>query len=304
MGNVIDVFFEGIQTGSITFEEAPRNLIAHRTAGGFSLGLPFTVRLKMASSGAPQPLLNGMSGQLLVQTGQGQIHHLGYARCDGFFLGSVPESQSSGQLLWADSLPALAFYEEIRAGKPPQMRIVFHAEVCYLVPYGDQVSPKPVPGRLIRTSPWPVTGTVDMTYPTEVWGQMLRALKVVETVFVQIPLPSDPPSGWENVWREVVSARENFERGGEMGWTACVVAVRRALEAWDAIEPEKMWPDWQRPSEEQREAWAKSDRLVGLRWHLHQAAHLAAHAGPEKWSRQDARLMLSTLSALLALRNP
>jgi len=304
MGNVIDVFFEGVQVGSITFEEAPRNLIAHRTAGGFALGMPFTVRLKMAGSGAPQPLLSDMSGGLFVQAGQGQIHHLGYARCDGYFLGSVPESRSSGHLLWTDSLPALAFYEEIRAGKPPQMRIDLRAEVCYLVPYGDPTSPKPVPGRQIRTSPWHVTGTVDVIYPTEVWGQMLHALKVVDTVFVQVPLPSDPPSGWESVWREVATARDTFERGGETGWTACVVAIRRALEAWDAIEPEKMWPGWQRPSEAQREAWAKSDRLVGLRWHLHQAAHPAAHAGPEKWSRDDARLMLSTLSALLALRNP
>jgi hypothetical protein len=304
MGNVIDVYFEGFQVGSITFEEAPRNLTAHRTAAGFALGLPFTVRLKMKGTGAPQPLLSGMSGELFVQARQGQMHRLGYARCDEYFLGSVPEGQSSGRLLWIEGLPGLAFYEEIRAGNPPEMRITLRAEVCYLVPFGDPAAPMPVPVRQIRTNPWTVMGTVDVRYPTEVWGQMLRALEVLDIVFVQVPLPSDPPSGWESVWREVAHAREAFERGGETGWTACVVAIRRALEAWDALEPERMWPGWQRPSEAQRDAWAKTDRLVGLRWHLHQAAHPAAHTGPEGWSRNDARLMLSTLSALLALRNP
>lgn len=293
MGNVIDVVYQGIGIGSVTFQESPRHFAAQRTAGGFAVDLPMTVRLKMGGSREPQPLLTNISAWLSVQTPEGYIHHIGPAHHDGFFTGAVPESQASGALVWADTLPALAYYEEIRAGKPPQMRIALRAEVCYLEPSNP---------RRVRSEPWPVTGTADVTYPTEVWGQMLRAMKVVDIVFVQVPLQSDPPSGWDTVWREVVHARDSFERGGETGWTACVVAVRRALEAWSQSEPEAMWPGWQMPSPEQRAAWAKGDRLVGLRWHLHQAAHPAAHPGPEKWSREDARLMLSTPSALLALR--
>lgn len=295
MGNVIDVVFQGIVAGSITFPEAPKQLTAQRTAGGFTLALPMTVRLGMESSLAPQPLLSNVSAGLSIEG-----HQIGSARHEGFFLGSVggllPTSREpNGTLVWADTLAALAQYEELRAGKLPQIRIDLHAEVCYLLPFN---------GRLVRSEPGRVVGAADVTYPTEVWSNMLRELGLVDYVFVQIPLTSDPPNGWESVWREVMHAREAFERGGETGWTACVVAGRRALEAWSSIEPETMWPGWHLPSPEQRATWAKSDRLMGLRWHLHQAAHPAAHVGPETWSREDARLMLSTLSALLTLRDP
>jgi hypothetical protein len=271
MSNVVSVAFQGQDIGSVTFELSPRYFNAQRTAAGFALWLPFTVRLKMAATGAPAPLLSNISAWLRMQTPEGVVHHLGYARCDISFLGSVPESATSGELLWADSLAALAFYEEIRDGKPPHMLIDFRADVCNLMPMDPR---SPVPGRQIRSSPWPVVSTVDVTYPTEVWGQMLRQLKVLDIVFVQIPLPSNPPTGWDVVWR--------------------------ALEAWNKIEPEKPWP----PTKEEREALAKTERFDRLRWSLHQAAHPAAHASQETWSREDAQLMLSTLSALLRQRNP
>jgi len=53
-----------------------------------------------------------------------------------------------------------------------------------------------------------------------------------------------------------------------------------------------------------RESRTKKQRLNALRWHLMQAAHLGPHTGAEEWSRDDALLMLSVLSALLAERKP
>lgn len=304
MSNVVEVVFEGRQIGAITFEEAPRHLTASRTAGGFVLGLPISVRLKMEASRAPQPLLGNLSARLSIQTSEGYTYLLGVARCDGYFLGAVPEANSAGELFWMDALPALAYYEEIRAGGLAQMRFEVGGEVCYLWPTEHRTPSNSPYGRYVRSHPWRVQGVATATYPTEVWAQMLRGLQIVDHVFVQVPIPGRPPTGWEDVWRELALARDAFERGGETGWTACAVSVRRALEAWRDVEPERMWPGWQEPTREEREAWAKGDRLVGLRWHLHQAAHPAAHTGPEKWSREDARLMLSTLSALLAVRRP
>ena len=300
MPNMIEVVFQGMQIGSITFEQAPRHLNAERTAAGFALGLPFTVRLKMNGSAAPQPLLTDMSARLVLQTAEGFIHPLGYAWCDSYFLGSVPEGESSGELLWTDTLPALTYYEDVRNGKPPQVKIHLSAEVCYLVQTAAKTSPTPVPGRQLRTSPWTVKGTIDVTYPTEVWSQMLRQLKALEIVFVQIPLRSEPPTGWDAVWREVVQARNAFQQGGDIGLNASVVAARRALEAWDKIEPENTWPQ----TSEERKALTKNGRLQRLRWSLHQAAHPAAHVGDEAWTREDAQLILATLCALLRLRNP
>jgi hypothetical protein len=83
-----------------------------------------------------------------------------------------------------------------------------------------------------------------------------------------------------------------------------VTAVRLALEKWQGIEKEQMGPGWSSPSQADRRARTKKARLDNLRWHLLQIAHLGAHTGSEEWSREDALLMISTLSALLAERNP
>ena len=77
------------------------------------------------------------------------------------------------------------------------------------------------------------------------------------------------------------------------------VAVRRALEAWQKIEPEKQWP----PTREEREVLSKKERLACLRWSLHQAAHPAAHTGEDEWFKADAQFMLVTLCGLLAARS-
>jgi hypothetical protein len=76
------------------------------------------------------------------------------------------------------------------------------------------------------------------------------------------------------------------------------VKVRHALELWNGLEPERKLLAGQDVKGRTRE-----ERLDGLRWHLHQCAHLAAHPGGG-WSRDEALLMLSTLSAMLALRRP
>lgn len=81
------------------------------------------------------------------------------------------------------------------------------------------------------------------------------------------------------------------------GWSHCVVEVRHALDQWNKIEPVKMLP-----ADQPRKEWAKKDRLDGLRRQLRECTHPAAHG--ESWSRDEALLMLSTLSALLAVRNP
>ena len=45
------------------------------------------------------------------------------------------------------------------------------------------------------------------------------------------------PSGWEEVWRALLEARNAFEQGGETGWSHCVVQVGHALNQWNKIEP-------------------------------------------------------------------
>jgi hypothetical protein len=69
-------------------------------------------------------------------------------------------------------------------------------------------------------------------------------------------------------------------------------------------EREDIGPGWKNPEKADRESRTARQRLDAIRWHLREFAHLAAHSGAEHWSREDAVLLLSSVSALLALRRP
>jgi hypothetical protein len=160
---------------------------------------------------------------------------------------------------------------------------------------------------MLRTVPErfrPNAGNITVTYPKEVWVMMLRVLGVAENVLVEVPLPGSPSPDWDGVWKGLIDARSAFEQGGSTGWKACVTGVRLALERWQKIEKEQMGAGWVKPNQNDLQARTKKERFDNLRWHLIQAAHLGPHTGAEEWTRDEALLMLSTLSALLAERKP
>ncbi len=293
MEHVISVLFQRNGVGTITFDPSPKELKAHRTAGGFAVEFPMTLRLGMNRSQLPQPqpLLSNISATLFLGTDR-----IGEARCEGhLFFGSqggdgADVSGASASLVWTDVITALPSLEQLRGERPLQLTIELRAELCYLLPSS---------GPRVRSEPCSVYGTAHVTYATQVWATMLRNLGVVDYVFAQVPLPSDPPAGWDGVWRELSRARDARDVGGDAGWSGCVVAVRRALEAWQKIEPEKQWPT----TREERETLTKKERLACLRWSLHQAAHPAAHTGEDEWFKADAQFMLVTLCGLLAARS-
>src|SRR5439155_15691305 len=170
--------------------------------------------------------------------------------------------------------------------------------LCYLVP---QSLPG---GRTWRTEPFPVHGEVEVSYPTEVWIKMLRALNASYPVLLEVPLPSSPPTPWDGVWGAIAEGTTAVERGGETGWKGCISAVRLALDRWREIEAEDMGPGWARPNGDDLRKRTTKQRLDNIRWHLREYTHLAPHSGAEEFARDDALLMLSTLSALLVVRKP
>ncbi len=123
-------------------------------------------------------------------------------------------------------------------------------------------------------------------------------------MLIEVPLPSSPPTPWDAVWKAVIEATTAFETGGETGWKGCANAVRLALDEWRKIEREDMGPGWTPPSREDLEKRSTRERIDNIRWNLRHYANLAPHTGAEQWSRDDAVLMLATLSALLAIRRP
>jgi hypothetical protein len=132
----------------------------------------------------------------------------------------------------------------------------------------------------------------------------VRKLGLSENVLVEVPLPTSPSESWSGAWSALVNARNAFEQGGNSGWQGTVTSVRLALERWRNIEQENQGPGWTAPSRADRELRSRKERLDAVRWHLMQAAHLGPHTGAEEWSRDDALLMLATLSGLLAVRKP
>jgi len=190
------------------------------------------------------------------------------------------------------SLVQLAIYEKIRDGRQPKFEIRLTGELCFLLPTNH-------PYHSVRSEPHRFsdrTGGLRVSYPKEVWVEMLRGLGIAENVLVEIPLPQSPPAPWDEVWANLVAARKHFEQGGTTGWSSCILAVRQALEKWRDIEPPNMGPA--DPTKR-----SKKERLDNLRLALHQCTHVWIHKDEEA-SRDDALLMLSTLSALLGERKP
>lgn len=294
--------------GIVTVEETPVQLNAQRTAAGFKLFLPIKVGFYSVLEEEPMPMLSNLHGTIFVgDSPNSSKTELGRLYSDSWFTGfrRRKEDPSSihwrdDSLIWQGALTELAVFEKIRDGKTPQFYIELHGEFCYLL-YG--------PNRYhgVRTEPqrfFPRHGYIQISYPKEVWIKMLQRLGVAENILVEVPLPTSPSVDWNPVWKALVDARNYFEQGGETGWKGCVASVRLALEKWRDIEAEAPGPGFVRPSVQDREARTKKQRLDQLRWDLLQMAHQGPHTHVDMWTRDDALLMLSTLSALLAERKP
>ena len=187
------------------------------------------------------------------------------------------------------TLEALAVYESIRAGGEPQFSIMLSGDIRYVLPGQG--------GKEVCSIASPLIQHGFIKYSRDAWTNMLRELKVHDAILVEIPFPSDPPSGWDPVWQALRDARDSFDAGGSTGWKNCVASVRHALEEWRNIEKEDQGPS-------DLKSRTKTQRVDNLRWHLIQLAHYAAHTKADEWTRDDALLALSTLSALLAVRKP
>lgn len=298
MTSVVDVQDESRRRiGAITFDQSPDRLIAQRTAAGFELAFPITVSLELRATSDPQPLVTDLSVRVTAINDQQNGLLLGRGRQDGWFTGAIPSSNAPTNLVWAAPLAALAAHEKFRDVQRPRFRMAVLGQLSFLLPSS---------GRRVRTEPQQVYGEAEITYPTEVWIKAVRDVGVSQAIFLEVPLPSSPPKPWDAVWKSVAEAATAFERGGETGRKGAILAVRQALDDWRQIDGERedLGPGWEQPDKKDREARTAPQRLGAIRWHLREYAHLAAHSGAEHWSREDAVLLLSSMSALLALRKP
>jgi hypothetical protein len=286
--------------GSISFDEAPSKLAVERTALGFKMLLPTKIHLRWADERLPRPVLTGMTCVVSACDSARKEVELGLAVDTEWYFPAKGGQEFSGNLYWRGDFETLAWFEKQRNGKQPVLTMRVDTKVGKAI---QGTGPDGYPYE-VCTVPKPMSGTMSVKYPTDIWNEMVRTLGVSETIVLQIPLPGSRPAPWDLVWTYLSEARECLEKGGTTGWKGCVVAVREALKTWQTIEKEDMGQGWTVPNQHQLWGRTKKQRLDCIRWNLLQAAHLGPHTPAEDWSRDDAILMLSGFAALLAERGP
>lgn len=314
------------RVGGITIVKNPQQLYGARTASGFEINVPITLTLRVRPMAEPMLMVNRLRGKVFVKTENGALLNVGYLineerHTAGVTSGEGYDHPSDIQLEWRGSFTDVAYIEKVRNGQAPKFQMWLEGDWSFLVrneieindeewnQLTDQQRQRLNEFRSFRilTDPQRLVsrfGHIEVAYPREVWIDLVRKLGIAENVFVEIPLPTSPPDPWSGVWSALVNARNAFEQGGSSGWHGTVNSVRLALEKWREIEQENQGPGWLAPTRNDRESRSKEQRLDALRWHLMQAAHRGPHTGADEWSRDDALLMLSTLSGLLAVRKP
>ncbi len=247
------------------------------------------------------PVISNIRGSIFLDGIPGNAIQVGQFRDDSFYQSYRTENPGAdhttqGHADWYCSFAEMALIEKSRDGREPKFQVELWVELSYLLPINH-------PRHEVRTESKIIFGRTEIVYPKEIWISRLRSANALENVLVEIPLPSTPPSPWDEVWEPLISARRAIEEGGETAWKACVTEVRTALEKWRKIEPEDQGPGSKsQPGNVQDRT--KKQRLDNLRWHLHHCTHFWVHNPAAECTRADALLMLATLSALLAQRNP
>jgi hypothetical protein len=308
MSEDIEIEDHNGRIGSITFDKSPRTLIATRTASGFEVQMPIDITLRVRLRGEPIAMVSNLRGNVLVKMPDGSLISVGTLVGDFRHMAGISTSEPSynkreERLRWSGTFVDLAYIEKARNGEPPQFHIHVVGDWSFLLrPQLPEFG-----GFIFLTEPQRFhskTAYIELTYSREIWVDVLRRLGVAENVLVEVPLPPSPGEPWNAVWQSLTDARNAFERGGTTGWQATVTAVRHALDAWRKIEGEDSGPGGGTARKQERELRTKQERFDALRWHLLQAAHHAPHSHADEWTRDDALLMLASLSALLAVRKP
>lgn len=284
---------------SLLFDEAPNDLNVFRSGSGVRLQIPMQIALRWDGDPNPRPTLSNIRCTISIMDRARQLTELGVATDETVYLSSRGTHPMSGHLQWRLDLGTLSILERVRDGSQPRFQFTTFASA------GELIRP---PGgkdwREVQTAPRETLGTTEVTYSLEVWNRMLKRAGISQNILLEMPVPGAAPPGWDRVWKLLGEAHAALEQGGSTGWKACVTAAREALSEWQKVEPEDKGPGWQTPPRNDLESRTLKQRMDNVRWHLLQFAHYAPHSHADEWTRADALLVLSTLSALISKRKP
>jgi hypothetical protein len=287
--------------GELTFPR--KGLLAEPALNGLVLTLPMRIVLRtMEVRGKPIRLpsvsLSDIGGSLRQGT-----REIATTRDERYY---ATPTDAAGTLRARLSSDAIWEIEKQRDGGPLRFSIELHAisRRIFNRPHTPEEAETNGGGAQFVGKPTQVNEVIALEYAALEWANVLNGSGFGEHVTVQVDLPNAPPPPWAEVWKAVREARESLSQGGESGWKGCINACRLALERWQQIEPEDHGPGWTAPSPQDRKIRTTRQRGENLRWDLLQCAHEGPHSDKDRWTRDDAILLLSTLTALLAKRKP
>lgn len=292
----VRVDFDNDHVATIRFGNADR-IRAILLGAGFEIQLPFDIQFTSRSNEKPIPVIDRLRADISVNT-QTDGRAIGFAFDDCHYEGNgAPDYPRQGYLRWIGGMGDLKIFSDL---------FDIHGTTVMLGVRGEcRLCIEANPDRRFYSHisiAKPIDGTFALNYPRETWIKILRDLGVADIVVVEVPIPNSASPQWEPVFNALQEARTYYEQGAATGWSACAGRVRFALEQWQKIEKESMGPGWQSPTVPQREARTPKERIDNLRWHLLQIAHQAPHTSIDSRNREEAGLLLTTLSSLLALR--
>jgi len=292
----------GSGNGRWIFEESKRGFAIQRLADGCALTISACIKVNTQT---PKPVyIDGLHVDVMGGPSPGGLRLGAAFDWDGHFI--QPGQKTQIHLEWQGSMAALEAFESQRAGAEPQFFLNCRGNIEFLDTLTVAVPSNPSTTKdiSVRTTPMSIWCQVALSFPKDAWVAALNNAGLRQAILLEIPLPPNRSEPWAVVWQAVDEARRYFDQGGTTGWNGCVMATRKALDAWQKIEGEKAEWSPDKPSRETLEAQSKGEQFKGLRWQLLQCAHLAPHSPDTEWTRDDAILMLATLSGLLTVRKP
>jgi hypothetical protein len=296
MSHPISIHIGSYHVATLTFREEASALAergARRTPAGFIVGIP--AKLQFLPKGRAPGIAHVARIRVQLQLDDGYGTEIGLALDDRIHAGSEHGNELKTDIELRGTYEALEALEAYRSGQPPKLTIQAWVEGFFAIDVPDfEVA--------FQSKPEVTYGTTQVTYPRDGWNKILDLLGK-RNVLVEIPTSQKVGGQWHEIYKGLTEASQAFDRGGEDGWKASVVASRLALEKWRIFEEPTFGPGWKAPTQTERESWTGMQRMEAVRYWLLQVAHLGPHTFADVWTREDALLVLATLSTLLSVRN-
>lgn len=290
----LDLVLLNLRFGSLIFDE--KGLKARRTIDGLVLTLPMAVH----TDGPDDWVRGGLAPLISDIEARGRLCGVEVGRARDASVYRTWHSRTDGELELAIDAEALHAIERHRNGGSVAVNLAVSWQVAMLWPQQQQRHAE----AMLRGAPTRNTIPLSLTYDRDSWVHMIDGTGYGEHVAVEIALPQNTAPPWDTILKAARTARDALKSGGESAWKAAIVECRHAIEEWNKLERPDHGLGWHSPSMAERMARTKAQRMDNLRWDLYQLAHEAAHSPADRFTRDDAILVLGTLSALLAIRNP